>query len=140
MAKSVEQTFNKYRRNLTAAVGDMEYGAKNTSKSQTKNAIKQKQLMIDNHAKAIQSGKWERGLTEAGDAKWERNYVEKGLPKIGLGIDANADEIKAKFSAVIDNGERVSAEVAKMPKGGLNNAAARAMKAWQMTQDYWGKK
>lgn len=131
--------YEQWKLRMGQSTGRMADGVEDTQKSQTGNAIKAKALMIENHNKAMQAGKWEEGLRRAGDAKWKRNMLEKGIPKIMTGINANAAEIAEKFAKVDEVGVIVKAKIATMPKGTLEDSVARSRESMIMQKDAWGK-
>lgn len=139
MAKTAEEIYNKYRTNLSNATEYVKSGVKNTTKSQTANAIAQKERMVENHRKAIDNGTWEANLRKAGDEKWRNNMLNLGVSKMIAGVDANETEIKAKFAQVAEVGSMVQTEVSKLPKGGTENAVARVRKTIELTKKAWGK-
>jgi hypothetical protein len=139
MAKTGAQIFTKYRKNLSNAQSDMRLGAETTSKDQAKNAIAQKALMIENHRKAIDRGDWDKGLQASGHAGWQKGYIEKGLPKIMLGVDTAQTKITAAMDKVAQVGEQVQREVATMPKGGIENAVSRVRRTIEITKKAYGK-
>lgn len=139
MGSEGDRLFEKYRRNMGNAQTDIKNGVENTTKDQAKNAIKAKELMVENHRKAIENGKWEKNLKNAGHEKWKRNFLAKGVGKITAGIDANASEIKETMQMVHEVGQLVRSEVDKMPKGGIENSLARVRKMMETSQAAWGK-
>lgn len=138
-AKSGAEIFEQYRARMSQSMARIQKGAETTEKSQVGNAIKQKELMKQRIMEAIDNGSWETGLRNAGDQKWLRNLVQKGIPKITAGIDANKPEIIAKMEKVGQVGEMVSKEVDAMPKGGVEESIARVRRSMEIQKDQWGK-
>ena len=135
--KTGNEIFDEYRTRMGQSAEKIRKGVQTTDKDQAAEAAKAKDRMMENHAKAMADGKWERGLANAGHDKWERNMVAKGIPKNTAGIDANKDEIVQKFDKVARVGEKVKREVATMPKGGIENGVNRVRRAMETTIDEW---
>lgn len=139
MALTADQVFEKYNRNMKAAGPSIVAGIESSNKSQTKNAIKAKQKMIDNHAAAIQRGDWEKGLEEAGDELWKKNTINLGVPKIAAGIDANADKIRRKMAQVVDVGQAAHNATKDMPNNNIEDAIGKVRKNIEVVRKGWGK-
>lgn len=139
MAKTVEDTFRKYRNNLSNAGEYIKKGVMNTDKDQAANAIKQKDYMIQRHREAMDRGDWERNLRASGHAGWQKGMIEKGVNNIIPGVDSAQDKIKASLEAGLINGKSVQDAVKDMPKGGVENATARVRKAIETTMKNYGK-
>ena len=137
MALTGKQIAAKYKRNMAAAGPSIEEGVRTTTKSQTKNAIAAKDLMIANHAKAMADGKFEKGLEAAGDQKWADNLIKKGIPKIQTGIDLNMAHIERQFDKVATIGAAAKDQIDAMPKGGMSNALARVQRNMELISDFW---
>lgn len=139
MALTAEQVWEKYNRNMKAAGPSIKAGIESSNKSQTGNAIKAKQKMIDNHQAAIARGDWEKGLKEAGDETWKRNTINLGIPKIAAGIDANAEKIKRKMAQVVDVGQAAHAATKEMPNNNIEDAIGKVRKNIDTIRKGWGK-
>lgn len=139
MAKTGEQIYEEFRTRMSQSAQKMKDGASNTDRSQSGNAIAAKQIMIDNLTKALADGKWEEGLRKAGDEKWLRNFLEKGVAKVVAGIDANKDDIIQKFEKVGRVGDKVRKAVSSMPKGTFQDSVNRAAESMKIQKEEWGK-
>ena len=139
MALTGAQIYEKYQRRMGQASEDIKRGVETTTKSQSEEAIKAAPRMRENLNKALDAGKYEEGLRRSGDAKWKRNLIEKGIPKIAAGITANKTEITQQFDKVSAVGEAVKTAVASMPKGSIEDSLNRVRASMVAQKAAWNK-
>lgn len=139
MALNGQEIFDKYSRNMGNAAQDIQKGVETTSKSQSENAIAAKDKMLQNFNAAMAENKYEKGLRKSGDEKWRRNLIQKGIPKIGAGIQANKSEIIEVFTKVAAVGEEVKNQVAQMPKNSMADSLARVQRSMEIQKAAYGK-
>ena len=137
MALNGQEIYDKYRRNMGTATESIKVGIENTTKDQAVNAIAAKDRMKENLNKALDAGKYEAGLKKSGHAKWKHMMLQKGVPKITAGIDANKTEIVSTFEKVATVGAEVRRETENMPKGGIDNSLNRVRKSMEIQQNRW---
>lgn len=133
------EAFKRYQQGMASAGEKIKYGVLNTDKSQSRNAIAAKDKMLANHAKAMNEGRWEKGLKASGDEKWASNLIAKGVGKISAGIEANKADIQAKFDKVVEVGERVRSECAQMPNNSIEDAINKVRMNMEIQKAAWNK-
>ena len=136
---TAEDTYNEYRKRMGASTEKMKRGVETTNKSQSANAIAAQDRMVQNYNAAISQGKYKEGLEKAGDAKWKRNYIEKGLPNVVRGIDANEAEVRKAMAKVAETGNMVKDRISQMPKGTLEDSVARSRESMILQKEAYNK-
>lgn len=127
MARVTPKEFQeKHARRLKGATEDIRRGIEKVSVAPTEAAAAKKDKMLNNLTAAVQDGKWERGLRRVSLQDWKTKTIEKGVARIGPGIDAAAAKVEsfaADFLPFLDKGVE---EVKKMPDITLEDNIARA--------------
>ena len=138
MGLTSQQVIDKYNRNMKAAGPSIEAGIDSSNKSQTGNAIKAKQKMIDNHQAAIARGDWEKGLKRGGDEHWKKN-TKAGISRISQGIDNNQAKIAEAMTAVVAVGEQAHNATKDMPNNNIEDGIGKVRKNIETIRGAWGK-
>lgn len=118
----------KHARNLKNATQDIIDGINRVDVSPTKLAVAKKAKMLQNITKAVNDGKWERGLNRVTLEEWKRKAADVGVNRIGPGIDAAAAEVESfatQFLPFVDN---VAKTVRAMPDLTLQDNIQRMTK------------
>jgi|SaaInl7_150m_RNA_FD_contig_21_72560_length_815_multi_21_in_0_out_0_2 hypothetical protein len=139
MALTGQEVAEKYARNMQNASQDIIKGVETTQKSQSKNAIAAKDKMTQNFNAAMAANKYEEGLTKSGDDKWRRNLINKGVPKIAIGIQTNMPEIVEAMTKVVAVGEEVKRMTSAMPKNSMADSLARVQRSMEIQKAAYGK-
>ncbi|GAH61227.1 unnamed protein product [marine sediment metagenome] len=100
-------------------------GIERVTVSPTHLAVKAKAKMKANIVKSIDDGKWERGLLRVDVAEWKEKAINKGLPRISIGIDEAAGKVEAFASDFLPFLDKVATKVDAMPDVTLEDSIAR---------------
>lgn len=112
---TAQEATEKQARRLKSSIEDMRMGAERVSVSPTAEAAKKLDKMKMNFNKAIDDGKVSRGLNRVSKEEWQRKYINKGLPRVAVGIDEAAPKVTAFYEEFFPYLEGVQNEVKRMP-------------------------
>lgn len=115
----------KQARRLKASREDMIKGINAVTKSPGEAAAEAEDLLIANFTAAVRSGKWKKNVAGVSLDEWKKKFIEKGVDRVGPGIDAAKDKTIKSAEKLLANVDTVSAEVARMPKGTIEDSIAR---------------
>lgn len=126
MAKlSAVEFREKHARRLKASSEDIRAGIERVTVAPTHLAAKAKAKMKANIIRSIDDGKWERGLLRVDVAEWKEKAINKGLPRISIGIDEAAGKVEAFASDFLPFLDKVATKVNAMPDVTLEDSIAR---------------
>lgn len=129
MAKlSASEAAEKWRRRAEAASGDYQKGVERVTESPTEKAASKIEKFKANLMKAINDGKWEKGLKSVSLSEWKEAVAKKGVPNYATGIRASEGKMESFMSELIPFQETLQSEVNRMPDITLADSIARATK------------
>ena len=120
-----KQAQEKHARNLKNASEDMRIGIEAVTEAPTLKAAAAKVKMKANINKALDDGKWERGLKRVDLPMWKTAMLEKGLPRVAVGIDASAKKVEDFYSEFLPFLDTVAQKVDKMPDVTIDDSINR---------------
>lgn len=92
----------RWSRRSAAAAGDYADGVQQTSRSWATAAAAGKANFAAGVQAAIAGGRYEKGITAAGDQKWKRNTVEKGPMRYSQGVQLGAGDFGSAIGPVLE--------------------------------------
>lgn len=119
----------KWRRHAEGAVADYKKGVEKVSVSPTEKAANKQEKMKANLMKAIDEGKWAKGLRSVSLEDWKKITAEKGSANYGTGVriaESKMEDFMAEVLPHIESGQRVIEGMADIT---LADSKARAV-AW----------
>jgi len=135
MSKVTPQEYQKkHASNLKASVPYITAGVEKVTESPTLKAAAAQDKMLYNLTQAVNNGKWAKGLKRVTVEEWRSKMINKGIPRIAVGIDEAADKVVAFATQLlphIDKGQQV---INKMPDVTLDDSINR-MVAWTRHMD-----
>ncbi len=135
--KSAEQIIEKYQRGVAGAGGDYAAGVQNPSRpwaAATQKGAARWQAGIQ---KAIQEKAFEKGVAQAGDAKWQQNALNKGAQRYSAAAGEAAQEYAAKAGQIMSAAASAQSVVANMPNETLDQRIARSAAAQRAVSNAW---
>jgi len=126
---SASEIAEKWRRHAEGAVDDYKKGIQNVSESPTEKASRKKEKMRANLLKAIDEGKWEKGLRAVSLEDWKNSAIVKGSANYGTGVRASESKMADYMSEVLPHIESGQRMIETMPDITLEDSKARAV-AW----------
>ena len=121
-----KECYDKLARNLKNATPDIQDGINRVTEAPTVKAAAKQDKMLRNLNKAVQDGKWKRGLERVTLEEWKKKALEKGVPRISTGIDGAESKSVDFFTKFIPHLEKGMAEVDKMADMTIEDSVNRA--------------
>lgn len=115
----------KHARRLKEATTDMQAGVNRVTDNPMEKAAAKADKMKANLVKAIDDGKWQRGLRKVSLDDWKKGMIEKGIPRIAQGIDGAAAKVEDFASQLLPHIDKGKAAIANMPDVTLEQNIAR---------------
>ena len=115
----------KQARRLKASLPDIKAGINRVTVAPGIAAAAAEDLLIANFTAAVRSGNWAKKVSGVSLEEWKDKFLTKGVDRIAAGIDAAKDKTIKSAEKLLANVDTVSAEVARMPKGTLEDSIAR---------------
>ena len=126
MAKvNANEYAEKWGRRLKGSTEDIRRGINRVSVAPGEAAAAQIELMKANLMKSLEDGTWERNVRAVGLDEWKDKILNKGLQRIGAGVDAAQNKQVAmaeKLLAAVDASVEV---VNRTPRGDLETNISR---------------
>lgn len=130
MAKLTPEEFaDKHNRNMKNAVEDIRRGVERVTESPMKKAAAKKDKYLAGVQKAVQDGKYERGLNSVPLDEWKDKMINKGINRIAAGVDESRAKVE-KFAAQLNSfQDGLKAEVGRLPDATPEDRINKAV-AW----------
>lgn len=110
-----EQAQEKHARRLKGSIEDIRLGIERVTVAPTEKAAQKIDKMKINYLKSIDSGKVERGLKRVGLDEWKQKAINKGLNRIGAGIDEAKDKQVRFYGELFPFQDTIKTKVDKLP-------------------------
>lgn len=123
---SSAQVTSKWQQNTSAAVQSYKDGVNAVTTSPTATAAQRLDNYLAGVNAAVSSGRMAAALNGVSLQTWQAAAVNKGAPRIPLGVQAAAPKFQAFMDKWLPYEQALKARIAAMPKGGLAEAQARA--------------
>jgi len=105
--RSIDQIASKWATVTPMRSGDYEDGVKNPRKSWAAGATAASDAYDAGVQKAITDKRFGKGVRKAGDPKWTKGCVEKGVSRWGPGVALAQDEFRSGFAPYRDAISRI---------------------------------
>lgn len=129
MAKSINEIAKKWSRNLAGSTDSIRAGVQAVTESPTEKAARRQDAYIDGVQRAVQDGKWQRGLRRVSNEQWKEATLTKGLPRIAAGAAAAQGKMESFMAEWMPHEEALQRKLESMPRGTLEQNKARALAA-----------
>lgn len=127
MAKvSPEEYQEKHARRLKASTDDMRRGIERVTESPMLKAAAKKDKMKQKLNEALDNGKWERGLARVSLEDWKADMIEKGVNRVGTGIDRAKKKVIAFATELLPFQDTLANKVHQMPDVSIEDSISRA--------------
>lgn len=126
MAKlTPEEYAAKQARNLKNSLPDVRMGIQRVTEAPGVAAVRQQDKMRNNTLAAIDSGLWASKTRAVNLQDWQQAALEKGVDRIGPGIDAAHDKQVQMASRLLPIVDAAAAKARAMPKNTLSDSIQR---------------
>lgn len=117
---SIASVAKKWARRAASAGTEYEEGVKNTTRSWAANTAAAEKNYQAGVAAAASAGRFGKGVTRAGDAKWKRGATEKGPMRFAQGVQVAEGDYSAGMGPVLEAIGRIDLPP-KGPRGSDSN-------------------
>lgn len=126
MARVTSEEFAlKHASRLKGATSEIRAGVAKVTEAPTLKAAAKKDKMKTNLNAAIDSGKWERGLKAVSLEDWKGKMADKGIARIGAGIDAAHAKQVAFADQLLPHVDAGKSKISSMPDVSLEDNIQR---------------
>jgi hypothetical protein len=119
------QTAEKWGSHLKSASDSITAGVAAVTKAPTLSASEKQDKMRANIIKAIDDGRWKKGLLKVSLSDWQEAMTERGIPRIAAGVDGAQSDMGVFFDELAAFQAPLSAKIDKMPDVTLEDSIAR---------------
>jgi len=120
MAKVNAQEYaEKWGRRLKGSTEDIRRGVQRVTVAPGEAAANQVELMKANIMKSLEDGTWERNVRAVGLQEWQDKFINKGIARIGAGVDAAQTKQVAMAEKLLANVDAAVEVVNRTPRGDL---------------------
>lgn len=116
----IERTLSKYVARAGVAGPDYEKGVKAPKRPWAESAAGAKDTYRAAITEADIPDRFARGITKAGNEKWSKMAVAKGVARFAAGVDAGKEEYKSSMSEVLSTIEGITLKD-RGPRGSATN-------------------
>ena len=127
--KTADQIIEKYQRGVAGAAGDYAQGVQSPSRPWAQAAQQGAKRWASGVQKAIQENAFQKGVSKAGDAKWQEAALNKGAQRYAAAAGEAASEYAKVAGAVMSAAAAAQSAVANMPDETLDQRIARSAAA-----------
>ncbi len=135
--KTPEQIAEKYQRGVAGAGQDYAAGVQAPSRSWAQATQAGAARWRAGIQQAIQEKSFERGVSAAGDAKWQAAAAGKGAQRYQAAAGEAAAEYAKKAGQIMSAGAAAQSAVANMPNETLEQRIARSAAAQRAVSAAW---
>lgn len=126
MARVTPEEFQeKHARRLKASTPDITRGVERVTKNPCELAAAKQDKMLAKLTESVTSGKWADGLKRVTLDEWKTKMIEKGVARIGPGIDGARDKVIDFASALLPHVDAGVDKVQRMPDLTLDDSINR---------------
>lgn len=116
MAKLTATEFQeKHARRLKASVEDVRAGIDRVTENPCEKAAAKKDKMLANLTRAVNDGKYERGLKRVSLEEWKRKARDIGVNRIAAGIDGAKEKVISFAEELLPHIDRGREKIKAMP-------------------------
>ena len=126
----------KWANRMAGAGEAMKNGVQAVTVAPTEQAAAAKERWIAGIQKAATEGKFEQGLRRVSLEDWKRAMVDKGVSNMTNGARNSVGKVQAFLSEFLPYADTVSATVAALPKGTVEDSINRAATAIRMLSNF----
>ncbi len=119
------QAIAKWKQNLGNAQNSFTMGVQGVTVSPMQKAADNAQKYVQGVQNAVNSGKWQAGLTQVSLADWQKAMTQKGWANMQTGINNLSAKAVGNMTSLINFAQQLKQQIASMPKATLADSKAR---------------
>jgi len=137
--KTADQIAAKYQRGVAGAGQDYANGVQNPSRSWAQATAAGAARWSQGIQAAIANGSFQKGVSAAGDAKWQNAAVNKGANHYTAAAADAASAYAGVAGKIMAAAQAAQSAATAMPNATLDQRLARATAAMRAISQAWGK-
>lgn len=119
------QWIEKWGRRLKSAQQDISTGVMAVSEPPGVAAARQVDKMRSGILESLDNGTWQRAVEGVSLQDWQQAMIQKGIPRLSIGVDQAADKIRGNIDALLADVASSKDEVDRMPNGSFADSIQR---------------
>lgn len=127
--KSAAEVAKKWASRLGGATEQIRSGVQAVTVNPAERALARQDAYVQGVTRAVQEGKYARGLRRSTLEGWRESMLTKGLSRIASGATAAVPKMEAFLSRWLPHQEALRSKLASMPRGDLGQNIARMVAA-----------
>lgn len=135
--KTAEQIAEKYQRGVAGAGADYAAGVQAPSRPWSAATQAGANRWKSGIQQAISEGAFEKGVSKAGDAKWQQNALNKGAARYSAAAGEAAQEYAKVAGRIMSAASAAQSAVSNMPDETLDQRIARSGAAQRAVSAAW---
>jgi len=88
-------------------------------------AARQVDKMRSGILESLDNGTWQRAVEGVSLQDWQQAMIQKGIPRLSIGVDQAADKIRGNIDALLADVASSKDEVDRMPNGSFADSIQR---------------
>lgn len=129
--KNAGEAARKWARNLSSSQDSIKQGVMNVTVNPAERAAARQDAYVQGVQRAVNDGKWQRGLRRVTLQSWQDAMITKGLPRISSGASAATAKVQSFLEKWLPHQEALKQKLSSMPRGDLQTNIARAVMAME---------
>jgi len=126
----------KWQGAMARSADAIKAGVQAVTTNPAEKAIAAKDRYVEGVQRAVNSGKYERGLRRTSLSQWQNAMTEKGLQRIASGAAQAVPKMEAFLAKWLPYQESLKSKLANMPRGSLEQNIERARMAILHNADF----
>lgn len=136
MAKSVQQSMDKWSRNMAQAGDAMKAGIASVTESPNSKAADAADKYARNVAEAVSSGRYAAGNRSVSLTDWKQAATDKGVANMQNGVRSISGKAKRAMQDQLNYAQTVATQISGMPSSTEADMDARALAAIRLMRQY----
>lgn len=130
MAKNPADVARKWQRGLGSAGESVRAGVQAVSRNPAELAAAAQDRYVAGVQRAVDSGKFRRGLGRVTLQSWQQAMVDKGIPRMSSGATAALPKVERFLAEWLPYMDQLKQRLQSMPRGGPEENKARMLAAF----------
>lgn len=122
---NTDEWIEKWGRRLKSSQTDIQRGVNNVTEAPGIRAAQQVDAMRAGILESLDNGTWQRAVSAVSLGAWQDAMINKGIPRLAVGVDQAATKIRDKIATLLKEVEAAQSTVERMPKGTFQDSLNR---------------
>ena len=122
---NTDEWIEKGGRRLKSSQTDILRGVNSVTEAPGIRAAQQVDAMRAGILESLDNGTWQRAVAGVSLGEWQDAMINKGIPRLAVGVDQAAGKIRDKIGQLLQEVETAQTAVDRMPKGTFQDSLNR---------------